>query len=523
MKSKIQKALIYNRVSSKKQVTEGHGLDSQELRCREYAANKGYEVAAVFSDDVTGEGDFMKRPGMAKLLRYLDDHMDEQYVVIFDDLKRYARDTVFHLKLRNEMALRNATRECLNFKFEDSPEGEFIETVLAAQSQLERQQNSRQTRQKMQARIQNGYWVFQPPLGYKYARSQGRGKILVRDEPIASVIQEALEGFAEDRFLTRADAMRFFQDNPLFPKDSRGIVRNQRVTGIFDQWVYAGFIEAPSWGISRRMGQHEPLVSAEVWQRIQDKLNGKVQTPRQTNLNEDFPLRGYVACAECGTPLTACWSRGTHKRYAYYLCPNRTGTCSSYGKSIRREKIEGEFEELLQSLQPSESLFIMASAMFKDLWNHRLSQGEVQVKALGAQLGKIEKQVSQLLERILDASVPSVIAAYENRIQKLEEEKLLIAQRMVSGRRPANSFEQSLRTALGFLASPSILWKTGQLEDRRTVVKLAFADRLSYARNEGFRTANLALPFKVLGAFRDGESKMARPTGFEPVAFSSGG
>lgn len=107
--------------------------------------------------------------------------------------------------------------------------------------------------------------------------------------------------------------------------------------------------------------------------------------------------------------------------------------------------------------------------------------------------------------------MPSVITAYENRIQKLEEEKLLIAQRMTSGGRPANSFEQSLRTALGFLASPSILWKSGQLEDRRTVVKLAFADKLSYARGEGFRTANLALPFKVLGAFRDGENKMAHP------------
>ncbi|MBL8564640.1 MAG: recombinase family protein [Hyphomicrobiaceae bacterium] len=45
----------------------------------------------------------------------------------------------------------------LNFNFEDSPEGEFIEAIIAAQSQLERQQNSRQVRQKMRARIINGY------------------------------------------------------------------------------------------------------------------------------------------------------------------------------------------------------------------------------------------------------------------------------------------------------------------------------------------------------------------------------
>ena len=86
------KAIIYCRVSSKKQVADGHGLDSREVRCREYARDKG--------DEVSGGGDFMKRPGMVKLLQYLDEHSENERVVIFEDLKRYARDTVFHLKLR---------------------------------------------------------------------------------------------------------------------------------------------------------------------------------------------------------------------------------------------------------------------------------------------------------------------------------------------------------------------------------------------------------------------------------------
>lgn len=48
------KALIYCRVSSAKQKTDGHGLDSQEQRCRQYAALKNYSVEAVFPDDATG-------------------------------------------------------------------------------------------------------------------------------------------------------------------------------------------------------------------------------------------------------------------------------------------------------------------------------------------------------------------------------------------------------------------------------------------------------------------------------------
>lgn len=55
--------LIYCRVSDERQKNAGDGLHSQEHRCHEYAAARGYRVVAVFHDDVSGGGDFMKRPG----------------------------------------------------------------------------------------------------------------------------------------------------------------------------------------------------------------------------------------------------------------------------------------------------------------------------------------------------------------------------------------------------------------------------------------------------------------------------
>lgn len=177
-----RKALIYCRVSDKKQKLSGDGLHSQEHRCRQYAAARGYEVEEVFHDDITGEGDFLKRRGINAMFGYIDAHEFESYVVIFDDLKRFARDTIFHFKLKDAIAAHGATVECLNFKFEDTPEGEFVETVFAAQGQLERKQNRRQTLQKMKARLERGYYVFYAPVGYRYKRTKGQGKMLVPDE-----------------------------------------------------------------------------------------------------------------------------------------------------------------------------------------------------------------------------------------------------------------------------------------------------------------------------------------------------
>src|SRR3989344_6388438 len=114
------RAIIYCRVSSDRQKNEGHGLESQEHRCREHAKSNGYEVETVFKDSFTGGGDFWDRPGMSALLNYIDSRPHQSYVVIFDDLKRLARDTVFYLKLRLEFDKRNEKVESTNFNFEDT-------------------------------------------------------------------------------------------------------------------------------------------------------------------------------------------------------------------------------------------------------------------------------------------------------------------------------------------------------------------------------------------------------------------
>lgn len=56
----------------------------------------------------------------------------------------------------------------------------------------------------------------------------------------------------------------------------------------------------------------------------------------------------------------------------------------------------------------------------------------------------MERQADKLLDRIMDADLPSVIKAYENKIKNCEEEKLLIAEKIANCGKPLRSFEQTL-------------------------------------------------------------------------------
>lgn len=394
------KALIYCRVSSKRQAKDATGLDSQEYRCRAYASELGMEIEAVFPDDVSGGGDFMNRPGMVSLLRYLDRQTGREFVVIFDDLKRFARDTEFHLRLRRELLARNARVECLNFRFEDTPEGKFVETVFAAQGQLEREQNARQVIQKMKARVEQGYWCFRAPVGYKYVQGQHGGKELVPNEPLATIVREALEGFASGRLRTQAEMQRYLEAQPLFPKDKPdGSLRSMTVTRLLGKAVYAGYVSAPKWGVPLRSGRHEGLISLATFERIQQRLTDNGYAAARTDIREDFPLRGAVSCSCCGTPLTAGWAKGKYERYPYYFC--RKKSCTVYGKSIPRAKIEDRFTDLLKTLRPGEKLVQIASVMFKDAWERQVALAGQQVEMMRDETRRIEKQIDKLVDSVV--------------------------------------------------------------------------------------------------------------------------
>ena len=151
----------------------------------------------------------------------------------------------------------------------------------------------------------------------------------------------------------------------------------------------------------------------------------------------------------------------------------------------------------------------MAKAMFKDAWDRRRSETTAIRAAVRRNIDKAEKQIAHLLDRIVEASTPSVITAYEHRIADLEREKLVLAEKLETGGRPQRPFDEMFELALGFLASPCDLWHSGHLANRRCALNLVFSDRLTYCRNEGFRTPKTSFVFKALEGISNGNFSMA--------------
>ncbi|MEM1134043.1 MAG: recombinase family protein [Pseudomonadota bacterium] len=238
------KAVAYVRVSSAAQVKKGHGAESQAARCAEYAKFKGYDIVQVFPDKAVS-GSLVDRPEMKKLLAFLRKHRKDNIRVIIDDISRLARGLEAHLALRAAIANAGGVLESPSIEFGEDSDSQLIEHMLASVLQHARVKNAEQTRNRMEARIRNGYYPFYAPWGYKSVPKPGEGKVLVRDEPMASIIQEALQGYASGVYASQADVKRFLESQPDFPKTRHGTVTNETVNRILTRIIYGGMVERP--------------------------------------------------------------------------------------------------------------------------------------------------------------------------------------------------------------------------------------------------------------------------------------
>ena len=114
---------------------------------------------------------------------------------------------------------------------------------------------------------------------------------------------------------TKAEVKRFFETHPEFPRNKKGEITRQRATGILTQPLYTGFICSENYGLDWIKGQHEPLISLETFDKVQERRKGISTTPARKNIGNDFTLRGFILCGYCGTPLRSSWSTGKTKRY----------------------------------------------------------------------------------------------------------------------------------------------------------------------------------------------------------------
>jgi site-specific DNA recombinase len=468
----------------------------------------------TFPDSYTGGGDFMKRPAMRELLGFIDANPHKKFVVVFDDLKRFARDAEFHIKLRAAFKARGVLLRCLNFNFDESPEGRFAELIMAGNAELERHQNRRQVIQKQKARLELGYYAFSVKKGYTMMKDPAHtGKVAKINED-GRILKLALEGFANGTLVRKMDICNFLVEKGFWRKNPAKKV--DVISAMLEDIFYAGQIEYPAWGVTRRKGQHEGIISLETYETIQRRLTkAGIHKRIRKDVSEDFPQRGLTICESCHGHLTAAWSKDHTKRFGYYWCHNRA--CPLYRKSARKDDVETGFKKLLQRTRLKDNVDKIVVAVFDKVWKQEIANLKGKETAVERRRDALREKIRQLTEAALKAKTEQVREAYENQMEESTNELNDPANQRIGDIDLSVPYRTALGKATGLLKNPSIAWEILDTGERQKLFFFIFEQKLTYSLKIGYRTDDIPTAARLFEEFVSANTSSVGAAGIEPA------
>ena len=127
----------------------------------------------------------------------------------------------------------------------------------------------------------------------------------------------------------------------------------------------------------------------------------------------------------------------------------------------------------------------------------------------------MDKQLDGLPDRIVEIDNPTVIAADETKIAKLEQDKLMLTDKLDQKTQSKLSLEDIFKISALVLTSHWTIWGKGGLTFKKTMLRTSFKAPLAYSKENGFRIPQTSIIFRFLGDFTE-EYEMVRSGGLEP-------
>lgn len=494
----------YLRVSTADQ--EG-GLDMQDQITQESAGKKNIPIKQTFKDEaISGgrdkDGNLAIRRGFDELKNKIRiNSLTNQVFVFIYDLSRIGRDPFIGLEFVDLCWKHNVTvvdRVGGEHTFE-TWEKRLFARIMFDFSTADKEKKNNDTFNGMINAMKNGRYVLRQVKGYEYKSINGT-KILSPKPFEAEIVKIALENYAGGVFNTLTDIYTHFKENGLECSNNYKYIRK-----FLTNPIYAGYYEYEPWEIPITRGIHEPLIEWDTHLKILEKLDMKKKQPYQSKRKEDFPLRKFVKCSECGGFLTVYWAKGTHQKYNYYRCQAKN--CSLYWKDIPGKNADSEFEELLKSLKPSQFVLDTAKEVFEQVYESRQKDHENSIKKAKKAIDDLEKQIQKRLDQLPDIQVQSVIQRYSQEIDKMEKEKIDLAE--FAGKQSLQDlidqtkYRTTVQKGLKILENPHKMWTLGVYDVQRIVLKIIFGEGVTLLPDGKYRTVTFSQFYQVIRDFSE--------------------
>ena len=453
-----KKAAIYARVSTVAQAEEGFSIDGQIALLKDVCIQNGYDIYNIYVDrGISGKN--MDRPALLQMNE--DARQGKFQVIAVFKANRLARNTSDLLKMVEEYQKNNIEFFSHSEKFDTTTaSGKLMLQIMASLGEYERSSLNEGVLLGQCKRANNGYYNGNKLLGYD--KIPNDKKHLKVNESEAEIVRRIFNEYANGKGYRaianglNKDGLRTKKGNPFDIAGVKYILNNVFYIGQIKFQQYIGWNEKRRKGYNPNPiiaeGKHQPIIEKELWDKVHRRMAEMSKKPQVHGKGTNV-LTGLIRCPICGHAHAASNTlntvKGEKKKIRYYSCSQfkNKGASVCSANSVRADLIEPYVMNRIIEVINNDK--ILEKVVEKA--NERLQEQPVQIdrniNIKKAELDELQTKLNNLTVAL--ASSPDLapvlkdsINEYQNNITKIENEILLLTEKLKSDHIPTISVDE---------------------------------------------------------------------------------
>ena len=462
---------LYIRVSTDEQADRGYSQRDQDERLRKYCEINSIQVRKVVYEDHSAKT--FNRPAWMNLLADLRKQRGHSDLILFTKWDRFSRNAGDAYQMISTLRRLGVEPQAVEQPLDlDIPENKMMLAFYLAAPEVENDRRSLNTIHGMRRAKKEGRWMGPAPVGYINKITESGKKYIALEDKQGDILRWAFNELANGKFNTE-QILKMAKEKGLICSKNNfwAAIRNP---------VYFGKIVIPKYKDEERLmvqGQHEPLISENMFFDVQNVLNGRKKAMRPKIVADDnLPLRGFLICPKCGGMLSGSASKGRTMYYHYYHCSSECGI--RYKAPDVNIKIVDEIRKYVQPL-PRLQLF---KEVIVSVYKAKTHDQHNEVQQLKKQLEEATKRISKARELLLCGDIEAddyrtIKSESEERINRLES-------KLAASATDITNIEPLWDKAISSISRLDVLYENGTVTQKRKIIGSMFPEKLTY---DGFQ------------------------------------
>lgn len=454
-------AVLYARVSSREQEKEGYSIPAQQMLLKTYALDRGLSIVGEYIDvesaKKSGRTSFTE---MVSFLRQQTKAGDKRCRTVLvektDRLYRNFRDYVTLEELDLEIHM---VKEGAILSRDSRSSEKFMHgiKVLMAKNYLDNLSEEVTKGQLEKAR--QGHIPGKAPIGYINAQEGGR-RYIAPDPHYGPLVARLFDLYAQGGWSLQRLALELAKDGLTHPKLGKALKPNILHWILTNPVYYGDFV----WDGQQYRGQHQPLVTRELFDRVQEMLTMKSGSGPK-HRRHCWAFQGLIHCGHCGSLMTAEIKKG---RYVYYHCAGGKRGARCPEKYVREEVLADAFGDALRAIKIDDEVLGWLTTALRE------SQAEVQSYREAA-MAKLQADQKRILGRLdalyvdkLDGAVP--LQVYETRYTEWKAELDQIERQLESHLSATHAYHEQGARLLELSQRSVMLYEMQEMAEKRRLL-----------------------------------------------------